>query len=127
MTEARTALVPTPTRTTWVGRGPARSRIATATASAPRTAAIDRYAPLQPSTTMPTTAAALAPIPTPMMSGLARGLRRTAWKRAPASPNAAPAAAARSARGRVDSMRMKVAVGISAPSTMRTASGRLIR
>ena len=45
------------------------------------------------------TAAVEAPMVMPMISGLANGLRSTPWNSVPATPNAAPASSATSARG----------------------------
>src|SRR5262245_22325774 len=53
-----------------------------------------------------------APPDTPRMYGSASGLRRIAWKTAPAAPNAAPAIAARSRRG---SRSLRIVVEASSP------------
>ena len=71
------------------------------------------------------TAAADAPRLTPMMSGLANGLRRVVWNIAPAAPNAMPASAPSRALGSLASMTMNAAPGASgsgSPRRMRTRS-----
>ena len=45
-----------------------------------RTAVTETLRPARPKVTIATAAAALAPAVMPMMSGLARGLRRSVWK-----------------------------------------------
>ena len=59
---------------------------------------------------MTNTAAAAAPALTPMMSGLASGLRASRWKIAPDSPKAAPTSSAVRPRGRRSVRMMKRAV-----------------
>ncbi len=69
-------------------------------------AAAETQPPRWPSVTMANTAAALAPMLTPTMSGLASGLRRIVWKIAPPTPNAAPTRIPSTARGSLLSIRM---------------------
>ena len=53
------------------------------------------------------TAAALAPVVMPTISGLASGLRRMVWKITPESPNAAPERSPAITRGRRTPSTMK--------------------
>ena len=70
--------------------------------------------------TMTNTAAAAAPALTPMMSGLASGLRARRWKMAPDSPKAAPTSSAVRPRGRRRVRTMKALS--SEPPPTRVAS-----
>ena len=57
------------------------------------------------------------------MSGLASGLRSTIWNSEPAAPRARPTSTASTARGSLDSIRMKVETGICSPKRIRKKSG----
>jgi hypothetical protein len=107
MTDCMAAARPMPASTSrkppW---SPATTRTVRATASAPRIAATETGQPDQPARAMTDTAAALAPRLTPMMSGLASGLRSVVWKIAPPTPNATPTSTASTARGSLDSITM---------------------
>jgi len=70
-----------------------------AVSTAPTIARPDTATPVSPSVTMANTANALAPYVTPMMSGLARGLRAMLWKIAPDMPSVAPTSRPVSALG----------------------------
>ena len=93
--------------------------MASAVRRAPPRAKSEMPVSLMPSSTMATTADALAPEEIPMMSGEASGLRSIVWNVAPARPNAVPARTAVTVRGSRSSPTVNDAPGTVSPRITR--------
>ena len=83
--------------------------------SPPPSAPIVTWLAVPSRTTIVSTAQAAAPAVTPMMSGLASGLRAMRWKIAPDRPNAAPTRTAANPRGQPQRADDEVGVGPALP------------
>ena len=68
---------------------------------------------------MANAAPTLAPDDTPMISGLASGLRKTVWYTKPATPRPNPPASAITARGRRSTVKVRTAIASPASSACR--------
>ena len=93
-----------------------------AVSTAPAIANTDTATPVRPSVMMANTANALAPYVTPMMSGLASGLRAMLWKIAPDMPSAAPTSRPVSALGNRSRLTMNSVARSPPPNSVFTTS-----